>query len=134
MGSRLALVLPQQAHEVHRRTAAMATTEFLLHPFSAVEKTTFQAEQGAQKHDLPEHALESQQNLTMRSQMRWLVCRIPTRKSTTEVFDLLWQPLLAKGSRRLSVRRGPNQEALHGFIHKAGRHELPTQDPRHCDF
>ena len=60
----------------------------------------------------------------MRSQMRWLVYRIRTRRPTQEVFDLLWQPLLAKGSRRLSVRRGTERDALYALIHKADQAKL----------
>ena len=102
----------------------MAADDFLRHPFGTVEKTTVRAEQGTRILDLPGHILEAQHDLAMRSQMRWLVCRILTRKPTQEVFDLLWQPVLAKGSRRLSVRRGTEQDALYALIHKADQAKL----------
>ena len=55
--------------------------------------------------------------------MRWLVGRIETHKSMQEVFDLLW-PLLVKGYRRLSVRRGTEQDALDAFIYKGDQAKL----------
>ena len=102
----------------------MAAADLLRHPFSTVGMMTVRAGQGAQILDLPDHMLGAQQDLVIRSQMRWLVYRIRTRRPTQEVFDLLWHPMLAKGFRRLSVRRGAEQDALHALIHKADQAKL----------
>ena len=61
--------------------------------------------------------------LCMGKQMRWLVGHIETDKSTEAVFDLLW-PLLDKGERRLSVRRGAERHALHFLIYRADQAKL----------
>ena len=65
----------------------------------------------------------TQECLYMGKQMRWLVGLIETEKSTETVFDLLW-PLLNKGERRLSVRRGAERHALHFLIYKADQAKL----------
>lgn len=89
---------------------------FLRSPFSAVEKTTLQAEVGS---EVSERSLNRLADLHMHSRMLWVVCRIETHRPTEEVFDLLWVPMLAKGHRRLSVRRGSDQDAVMALIHKA---------------
>ena len=77
--------------------------------FSLTGKETIEAEQGVQVRDVFERNLsEPLEDLCMAKQMRCLVGVIKTDKSTEDVFDLLW-PLLNRGGRRLSVRRGVEQ-------------------------
>ena len=93
----------------------MAET-FLRSPFISVEKITEQAEGGV---EVSERSLDPTEDSCMNSRMLWLVCRIETKKTTEEIFDLLCDPMLAKGHRRLSVRRGCNKDAVLALIHKA---------------
>ena len=68
-------------------------------------------EAGEPIQELSEQLLTARPDLKMGKQMQWLVCRIRARKPTEEVFDVLWQ-FLARGHRRLSVRRGEDVESL----------------------
>ena len=93
-------------------------------PLEATAKETLVAEEDEPVCGVPEHSLsEPLANLCMGKQMRCLVGCVETHKSTEEVFDLLW-PWLEKGERRLSVRRGVDQRALHFLIYKADQAKL----------
>ena len=92
--------------------------------FEATEKETIEAKEDVQVNDVPAHSLSDPlEDLRVGTQMRWLVGFIATDKRTEEVFDLLW-PLLDKGERRLSVRRGVDQRTLHSLIYKADQAKL----------
>ena len=93
-------------------------------PLEATAKETLVAEEDEPVCGVPEHSLsEPLAHLCMGKQMRCLVGCVETNKSTEEVFDLLW-PWLEKGERRLSVRRGVDQRALHFLIYKADQAKL----------
>ena len=92
--------------------------------FSLTGKETIKAEQGEQVRDVSERSLsEPLEDLCMGKQMRCLVGVIKTDKSTGDVFDLLW-PLLDRGERRLSVRRGVEQCSVSFLIYKADQAKL----------
>ena len=88
--------------------------------FVIAEKRTA-VEAGEPIQELSEQLLAARPDLMMGKQMQWLVCHIKERKPTEEVFDLLWQLFLARGHRRLSVRRGQDDESLHACIYKGGQ-------------
>ena len=67
--------------------------KFLHSPFISVEKITEQAEGGV---EVSERSLDPTEDSGMNSRMLWLVCRIETKKTTEEIFDLLCDPMLAK--------------------------------------
>ena len=102
----------------------MATT-FLRSPFMSVNEIPTQAEGGV---EVNEGSLDDTKDSCMSSRMQWLVCRINTQKTTEEVFDLLWDPMLAKGHRRLSVRRGSDRDAVLALIHKADQAKVSLGD------
>ena len=96
-----------------------AMSEVLPAPFQTLaEEATVEAETDAEISDVPGSALEIRESLKMGKQMRWLVCRIDTKESTKEVFELLRQPLLGRGHRRLSVRQGIDEKICYALLFK----------------